>query len=109
MPPSAPPDALPAPARDAPWWRRAFGPLYLTVYAHRDDSEARRHAPSILRLLGVGPHARILDVACGEGRYARAFSAAGHRVTGVDVSHPLLEEARRRSPGLPGEPTYVHG
>jgi SAM-dependent methyltransferase len=92
-----------------PWFDRAFGRLYLTVYAHRDDEEARRSAPKVLRLLGVPWNARILDVGCGEGRYARALQALGCRVTGVDRSRELLEEARRRSPDLPGTPSYVLG
>ena len=28
-------------------------------------------------------------------------------MTGIDVSHTLLEEARKRSPMLPGTPTYL--
>ena len=104
MTPTAP---SPAALADSPWWVRAFGPLYLTVYGHRDDAEAARNAPRIAALLSLRPHDRVLDLACGEGRYARALAATGYRVTGVDVSHPLLEDARRRSPMLPGTPTYL--
>jgi SAM-dependent methyltransferase len=101
---------MPSAVRDRrPWYERAFGRLYLTVYGHRDEEEARRNAPKILALLGVPWNARILDVGCGEGRYARALQARGCRVTGVDLSRELLEEARRRSPDLPGTPTLVHG
>ena len=108
MPPSAPPSAAAVAAPGTtPWWIGAFGPLYLTVYANRGEEEALRHAPAILRWLGTPVNGRILDVACGAGRYARAFAAAGYRVTGIDVSEDLLAEARKRSPGLPGEPTYL--
>lgn len=91
----------------APWWVRAFGAWYPVVYAHRDDAEATRNAPGIARLLALPPGARVLDVGCGAGRYARALAALGLRVTGVDLSESLLAQARRRSPGLPGAPTYV--
>jgi SAM-dependent methyltransferase len=91
----------------APWYASAFGRLYLTVYGHRDDEEARRNAPLLLKLLGAGWNARVLDVGCGEGRYARALQAIGCRVTGVDISGELLEEAHRRSPDLPGTPYFV--
>jgi SAM-dependent methyltransferase len=92
---------------DSPWWVRAFGPLYLTVYGHRDETEARRNAPRIAALLKLRHHDRVLDLACGEGRYARALAASGYRVTGIDASGTLLEEARKLSPMLPGTPTYL--
>lgn len=98
---------MPPSVVDRPWYVHAFGPLYLTVYGHRDDAEARRNAPRIARLLSLRPRARILDLACGDGRYARAFASMGHRMTGLDLSEDLLEEAKQRSPGLPGSPTYV--
>ncbi|MBL0171843.1 MAG: methyltransferase domain-containing protein [Gemmatimonadaceae bacterium] len=37
---------------------------------------------------------RILDVGCGEGWLARALSAQGAQVTGVDASEPLIAAAR---------------
>lgn len=105
MPPlAASPDR---PRTDRAWWVHAFGGWYLTTYGHRDESEARRNAPGIVRLLGVPPHARILDLGCGEGRYARALASLGYRVTGVDLSDDLLEKANEASPSLPGAPTYV--
>jgi SAM-dependent methyltransferase len=99
--------ASPDVSRSAPWWVRAFSSGYLTVYGHRDDGEAARNVSGIARLLDLAPHARVLDLACGEGRYCRALSARGFQVTGVDLSDDLLAEARRRSPLLPGMPTYV--
>lgn len=94
---------------DAPWFLRAFERIYLHVYPHRDDREAESNAPHILRLVGLRPGQRVLDVACGAGRYARALARRGLLVTGVDLSEDLLDEARERSPGLPGSPTYVRG
>jgi SAM-dependent methyltransferase len=38
----------------------------------------------------------IVDVACGTGVAAAKFAAAGHRVTGVDRSAPMLDQARQR-------------
>jgi len=104
MPPRAAMADAPA---DGAWWTAAFGPAYLVVYPHRNDEEARRNAPGVLARLGLGAGARLLDLGCGEGRYARALAACGCRVTGVDLSEALLAEARRRSPGLPGAPTYL--
>lgn len=99
MPPAAP--------TKAPWWISAFDKRYLKLYAHRDEAEAERRANALMRLLQVGPDDRTLDVACGEGRYARALATRGVRVTGVDISRDLLAEAKERSPILPGSPQYV--
>lgn len=93
----------------APWWVKAFGSEYVAVYGHRDDAEAGRHLPFLISALGLEPHARVLDLACGTGRYARVLSAAGYRVTGFDFSEELLEAAYHRSPALPGMPTYIRG
>jgi SAM-dependent methyltransferase len=41
------------------------------------------------------PSARILDVACGEGRNAVWLAERGHDVVGLDISPLALEKARR--------------
>jgi SAM-dependent methyltransferase len=55
-------------------------------------------AAFVTSLLGSarGP---LLDVACGTGRHAREFDAAGFDVTGVDINPALLEQARATTPG----------
>lgn len=93
---------------DRPWYTTVFDRLWLKLHPHRDDAEAQRHAPHILALLGLKVGSRILDVACGAGRYCRAFAGRGLKVTGVDLSLELLEEARAKSPNLPGMPLYLH-
>jgi SAM-dependent methyltransferase len=40
--------------------------------------------------------ARVLDAGCGPGLVAEAFLAAGHRVTGVDLSAEMVARARAR-------------
>lgn len=92
---------------ESPWFVQAFERIYLHVYPHRDDVEAEAHTDLVFELLGVKAGERVLDVGCGAGRHARALARRGIRVTGVDLSADLLGEARERSPGIPGSPTYV--
>lgn len=99
----------PASLLEDPWFVRAFDRFWLRLYAHRDDAEATAAAPALLELLGLRVGARVLDVGCGGGRYARALANLGIRVTGVDLSSELIDVARERSPLLPGKPDYLEG
>jgi ubiquinone/menaquinone biosynthesis C-methylase UbiE len=45
--------------------------------------------------------ARVLDFGCGTGNLARELSRLGWQVTGADVSHGMIDHARRADPSLP--------
>ncbi len=51
----------------------------------------------VVELAGIAPPARVLDLACGPGRHTLELARRGFRVTGVDLSKFLLDEARRRA------------
>jgi SAM-dependent methyltransferase len=77
------------------WFEEWFGEDYLRLYPHRDDADAERAVALIGRTVGLQPGWRVLDVACGAGRHARAFRAAGARCFGLDLSATLLRLARQ--------------
>lgn len=55
---------------------------------------------ALLAARGIEPRS-MLDVACGTGRHALAFQAAGiEEVTGVDRSEAMLRVARERAPDV---------
>ena len=58
----------------------------------------QRHVsqPSVERLLRLGSGERVLDIACGNGEFARRMSELGGRVLAVDFSGGMLERARAR-------------
>jgi SAM-dependent methyltransferase len=52
---------------------------------------------ALRRWLAVSPGTPVLDVGCGVGRWSRRLARRGARVTGIDVSPTMVEEARRRA------------
>ena len=76
------------------WFEEWFGEEYLKLYPHRDAAEAERAVALILERTGFAPGWRVLDVACGAGRHARALETAGARCVGLDLSMALLRIAR---------------
>ncbi len=51
-------------------------------------------------LEGVAPGERVLDVGCGEGRFAAALAGAGAQVVAIDVAEEALRRARSAHPEL---------
>jgi SAM-dependent methyltransferase len=76
------------------WFEEWFGEEYLALYPHRDDADAERAVRLVLSAAGFRPGWRVLDVACGAGRHARALRRAGARCFGLDLSATLLRIAR---------------
>lgn len=85
------------------WWKSAFNAWYPVVYAKRDDASASIEVDSALPLIGLRSRQRILDLACGGGRHARALSRFGCAVVGCDQSRDLLRSAIAKA----GGPFYV--
>lgn len=54
--------------------------------------------PNLMRLVKPAPGLAVLDLACGQGYFSRAFAAGGAEVIGADLSAALIEHARAHSP-----------
>lgn len=90
-------------------WDRLFDELYLRTYGARlDDERTEREALGAAGLANLAPGAEVLDAPCGYGRHALVLAREGYRVTGIDHSEALLNEARRRS-GTAEWPRWVRG
>jgi ubiquinone/menaquinone biosynthesis C-methylase UbiE len=73
-------------------------------YANRIFDELQ-HKPLDRALLDrftadVGRHGEVCDMGCGPGHVARYLRDAGTNVFGLDLSPGMLEQARRRNPGI---------
>ena len=80
---------------DAPWWKDFFSGLALDFVRYsRDEDQTREEADFVQQALGLPLGAKILDVPCGGGRLSWELASQGYRVTGVDISRPLLDAAR---------------
>jgi SAM-dependent methyltransferase len=62
---------------------------------------------ALLDLAGDVSGARLLDVACGQGRVARELARRGAQVSGLDISAALLDKARASEVRQPLGITYV--
>jgi ubiquinone/menaquinone biosynthesis C-methylase UbiE len=89
---------------DTETWDALFTDCYLRAYADDERTQAATaQALDAVRLAAVPAGGELLDVPCGFGRHTVALARDGRRVTGVDRSATLLEEARRRAGDLPVE------
>jgi SAM-dependent methyltransferase len=84
-------------------WDSVFNEFYLRAYATEErEEQAEAQALAAARLSGCPDGGDLLDVPCGFGRHALALARAGYRVTAVDRSQVLLDEAARRAAGERG-------
>jgi 2-polyprenyl-3-methyl-5-hydroxy-6-metoxy-1,4-benzoquinol methylase len=63
--------------------------------------------PATERLLELKPGELILEIACGNGVFARRLAQLGARVIATDFSEKLLEQAKKRSVDLTGRIEYL--
>lgn len=82
------------------WWRSYFDAGYLDEYSPVFDLvEERRQVARLTELLALPHGARVLDLACGQGRHAHLLAEAGFDVDGLDYSRELLKVAKARGTG----------
>lgn len=76
-------------------WQRFFdshAPVYMdNVFTKNTIAEVA----FVIEQLQVQPDAHILDVGCGTGRHSVELARRGYRMTGVDLSSGMLEQARK--------------
>lgn len=76
------------------WFEKWFdSPFYKILYQNRDEREAQEFVETLLAHLQPPAGSRMLDIACGEGRFARQLAEHGYDVTGIDISHASIENA----------------
>lgn len=71
---------------------------YDTLLAGDDTYQARVILPNILRAMAIKKGEKVLDLACGQGFFTRAFFQEGADATGVDLGKQLILIAKKESP-----------
>jgi len=93
-------DALDHYTQDAPVEVVRRGYDALSWRYRGDDADAEQYKPWIAALIdALDPGSQVIDLGCGCGvPAARDVTAAGHLVTGVDVSEVQIRRARQLVP-----------
>ncbi len=91
------PPAPPAPPASDSSWDEVAGWYDELVEDRRNDLLHEVVQPGVLRLLGVRPGERVLDLACGQGSFARRLAEGGAMVWGIDASPRLIGAANARA------------
>jgi SAM-dependent methyltransferase len=95
-----------------PWFKKWFNESYLSLYQHRDESDARDQVSLILGTLSPTGEQPILDLGCGVGRHLSILRRQGYRAFGLDLSETLLREGIRmygRLPVIQGDMRAIPG
>lgn len=78
------------------WYENWFSSAYYNLlYEKRDDFEAAELIDALLTHLQPMPGSRMLDIACGEGRFAKKLAEHDYNVTGIDLSHASIQNAKQ--------------
>jgi ubiquinone/menaquinone biosynthesis C-methylase UbiE len=91
---------------ESKWWRaNKFFALFMGI-------DLKGEMALIKRIASPGPAAKVLDLACGPGLYARAFAEEnpGREIFGLDISWPMLRYAVAKARKLAmRNVTFMHG
>ena len=70
-----------------------YSPAWFETFGRPDEAQTAAEVAALLEVLPPPP-ASVLDVPCGFGRHARALTAQGYRVTGVERDPDVAAAAR---------------
>jgi SAM-dependent methyltransferase len=84
--------------RIAGWWDAAIG--------EGNDFQRELIMPATDRLLGLRPGDVVLDIACGNGNYARRMGRAGAKVLAFDGAETFIRQAASRTTSADGDIEY---
>jgi SAM-dependent methyltransferase len=86
--------------RTKPWYEEVFDEDFLRTLPFTTPEQTSREIAFIRQSLAPPKDAELLDIGCGYGRHALELAQLGFRLTGLDLSLPMLiraaDQAQRR-------------
>lgn len=73
------------------WFDSRFYPI---LYDKRDVEEASVFVKNLVDYLKIPANSKLVDIACGEGRFADQLASYGHQVIGLDLSEQRIIKAK---------------
>lgn len=78
------------------WFQYWFSsPYYHILYQQHNNAEAEFFIDNLCAYLEPATESRLLDIACGRGRYAIYLNKKGFDVTGIDLSIASIKHAKQ--------------
>jgi SAM-dependent methyltransferase len=88
------------------WTVGFFDDPYSQLFPFPDAAQTDKEVDALAELLPAPP-ARVLDVACGQGRHSIRLARRGYEVVGIDASASFLATARAAATGVPVAVEFV--
>lgn len=90
----------------------SWGPVATWYDTHLEKNDDTYHTkvifPNILRILGDITNLKVLDLACGQGAFARELRTRGAFVTGVDIGKELIKIAEEKNDLIKDKDNKIH-
>jgi len=91
------------------WFEEIFDDDYLRTLPFLTPRQTEREAQFIAESLQIPTGGALLDLACGYGRHAMELAAKSYKVTGLDLSLPLLIRAADAARRVGVNVNFIHG
>ncbi|MBL4657744.1 MAG: class I SAM-dependent methyltransferase [Flavobacteriales bacterium] len=82
------------------WFATWFdSPLYHILYKQHNENEAKKFLDLLIDCLPIHAGAKILDLGCGRGRFAKYLGSKNFDVLGIDLSQNSIDYAKQFEQG----------
>ena len=89
------------------WFVQWFdSPYFHKLYFNSENPQIEEFIKNLIQVMGIPPGAKLLDSACGRGKFTELLASNGFEVTGVDISPESIAIALQNE--SPTQHYYLH-